>query len=127
MKKKTQEQFIAEAIAKHGDKYGYSKVVYTKTNSKVIITCKKCSNIFEQTPKQHLKSIYPCNECLLLHKSDLFSDTSETFIKKSQNIHKDEYDFPIYDYSKVEYINSQICVLIICKKNNHGPFTPLKI
>lgn len=121
MKKKTTEQFVLEAIEKHGDKYDYSKVVYTTTNSKIVVTCKVHGD-FEQTPKQHLKGTYPCNACSLLHKKTLFSDTRETFIEKAQNIHKDNNGLPLFDYSKVVYINSQINVSIICKNQNHGTF-----
>jgi hypothetical protein len=38
-RKKTTEQFIAEAKAEHGDRYDYSKVVYVKSSLKVEIIC----------------------------------------------------------------------------------------
>ncbi len=38
-KRKTTEQFIADAVAVHGDKYNYSKVEYVKNRSKVLVTC----------------------------------------------------------------------------------------
>ena len=41
--------------------------------------------------------------------------TTEEFIKKAQKVHGD-----MYDYSKVEYVNSTTKVCIICKK--HGEF-----
>ncbi len=41
--------------------------------------------------------------------------TREQFIKEAQKIHGDKYD-----YSKVEYINTDIKVIIICKE--HGDF-----
>ena len=43
-KQKTTEQFIAEAIVKHGDKYDYSNVVYTNKNNKIILCI--LNNIF---------------------------------------------------------------------------------
>ena len=51
-RKKTTEQFIAEARAVHGDKYDYSKVVYKSNNDKVCIIYK--GREFWQTPKNHL-------------------------------------------------------------------------
>lgn len=39
----------------------------------------------------------------------------KTFIDKAKNIHEDKYD-----YSKVEYVNAHVPVVIICKK--HGEF-----
>lgn len=41
MKRKTKEQFIADAIAVHGDKYDYSKVDYQGNKVKVCIICPK--------------------------------------------------------------------------------------
>ena len=41
--------------------------------------------------------------------------TTEEFIKKAREVHGDRYD-----YSKVEYVNNQTKVCIICKK--HGEF-----
>ena len=41
--------------------------------------------------------------------------TTEEFIKKAQKVHGD-----MYDYSKVEYVNSKTKVCIICKQ--HGEF-----
>lgn len=38
-RKKTREEFIAEAKQVHGDKYDYSKVVYIDANTKVSIIC----------------------------------------------------------------------------------------
>ena len=52
-KRKTTEQFVAEAKAIHGDKYDYSKVEYINTNSNVCIICPE-HGIFWQTPNNHL-------------------------------------------------------------------------
>ena len=41
--------------------------------------------------------------------------TTEEFISKAKAVHGDRYD-----YSKVEYVNNQTKVCIICKK--HGEF-----
>lgn len=51
--KKTTEQFIKEATAKHGDLYDYSKVEYKNKITKIPIICKK-HGIFWQTPSHHL-------------------------------------------------------------------------
>ena len=47
------QEFIAKAVLKHGDKYDYSKTVYTKAHDKVIITCKTHGD-FEQVAYYHL-------------------------------------------------------------------------
>ena len=56
---------------------------------------------------------YNCQKCA----NNLKSNT-ETFIEKSKQINGDRYD-----YSKVNYINADIHVIIICKE--HGEFTQI--
>jgi very-short-patch-repair endonuclease/predicted DNA-binding protein len=106
---KTQEQFVKEAIEKHGDKYDYSKVEYKTTNTKVIIICKIHGN-FEQTPCSHLQG-QGCLKCC-----NRYSPTTEEFIVNAVKIHGD-----LYDYSKVNYTKNKSKIIIICKK--HGEFT----
>lgn len=62
MKRLTQEEFIARAIATHGDKYDYSNTVYVNCRTVVSIMCKKCRNTFTQYPLMHLKGC-GCNDC----------------------------------------------------------------
>lgn len=58
---KTTEQFIADAVAVHGDQYDYSKVKYLSAKTKVTITCPEHGE-FEQTPTNHLRS-QGCPKC----------------------------------------------------------------
>lgn len=51
----TKDQFVERARVLHGDKYDYSKVVYTKSKSDVIIICPKHGE-FEQRPNYHLSN-----------------------------------------------------------------------
>lgn len=105
--------FIDKAINKHGDKYDYSKVKYINSKSKVTIIC-KIHGEFEQKPSGHLYG-YGCIKCGLDFLSNKFKDTLDEFIEKAKNAHGE-----IYDYSLVEYINSQTKIKIICKI--HGIF-----
>lgn len=107
-KQKTTEQFIKESITKHGDKYDYSKVVYTKKDNKVIIICKRHGD-FEQCANSHLLG-YGCQKCGGNYRYD-----TNGFIDKSKLIHGDTYD-----YSLTNYKNNQTKVIIICK--THGGF-----
>ncbi len=52
--KKTTEEFVAESIAVHGDKYDYSLVEYINDRTKVKIKCKQCGYIFQQTAGSNL-------------------------------------------------------------------------
>ena len=74
----------------------------------VLIKCIK-PGIFEMTPNNHLKG-QKCPICSGRNKV-----TNELFIEKAIKIHGDKYD-----YSLIEYINSQTNIKIICKE--HGEF-----
>jgi very-short-patch-repair endonuclease len=110
--RKTNEQFIIDAIKIHGDIYDYSKVEYIKAIEKVIIICKEHGE-FEQTPNNHLRGA-GCKICSGCYKSN-----NDEFAEKSKIIHGD-----IYDYSKVEYIKANEKVIIICKKHGDFELTP---
>lgn len=53
--KRTTEDFIHEAVKKHGNKYDYSKVEYKNRNKKVEIKCLKHNFMFKQIPYAHLQ------------------------------------------------------------------------
>ena len=103
------EKFIEKSIVKHGDKYDYSKVEYTKNNEKVKIICKEHGE-FEQQAAAHLKG-QGCPSCYTGNKK---SNTKE-FIEKSTLLHNG-----LYDYSLVEYKTKREKVKIICL--DHGVF-----
>ena len=107
-KKSNTEEFIQTSKEIHGDKYDYSKVVYDKSNIKVIIICKKHGE-FKQRPGNHLNG-QGCKKC-----GQVYSPTTNEFIENAINIHGDKYD-----YSKVKYNKAIEKVIIICKE--HGEF-----
>ncbi len=100
--------FIEKAKTIHGDKYDYSLVEYINSHTKIKIRCNN-NHIFDQTPGSHLNG-NGCHVCSRTSKMN-----TESFIKKSKEIHND-----IYDYSLVNYKNNTEKVKIICKK--HGVF-----
>ncbi len=102
------ESFIIQARKIHGDTYDYSKVVYKSSLEKVCIICSEHGE-FWQTPNNHLRG-RGCAKC-----KGLYRYTKDDFIKKSNEVHHG-----VYDYSKVEYKNTQAKVCIICPK--HGEF-----
>ncbi len=105
-------EFIKKAIDKHGDKYGYSKVDYINNRTKVIIIC-KIHGEFEQIPYNHTSGS-KCPKCNV-DELRVKNNVPNSFIKKAIDKHGDKYD-----YTKVNYINSQTKVIIICKI--HGEF-----
>ena len=112
-KKKTLNEFITEANKIHGNKYDYSKVEYIDNKTKVCIICPEHGE-FWQTPSGHLSG-KGCKLCGFEKMKNLQRFTREKFIEKAINKYGDKYD-----YSKVEYVNSQTPIMITCKI--HGDF-----
>lgn len=107
-RKLTTEEFVQKAKEIHGDKYDYSKVDYKSTKEKVCIICKEDGHgEFYQRSSNHLKG-NGCPKCIKNIKL-----TTESFVKKSREVHGDKYD-----YSKVDYRNNSTKVCIICNIHN---------
>lgn len=106
-RKLTQEEFINRADEIHNGKYIYDKTIYTSAQSKVIITCPVHGD-FEQKACIHLRGC-GCPECAGC------ATGLDKFIEKARKVHGNKYD-----YSKVEYINANTKVTIICPE--HGEF-----
>ena len=117
MKKKTREEFIAEAREVHGDKYDYSKVEYVSNDTKVCIICPEHGE-FWQVPFSHLLGIGcpKCGSSKIWEKRGRI--TTEEFVNRSKELHGDKYD-----YSKVEYKTMKTKVCIVCPE--HGEFWQL--
>lgn len=109
----TTEGFKERASKVHNFCYNYKDTVYLGSKNKVTISCPLHGN-FEQKAENHLAG-RGCKKCGAKKIKGLPPETKEIFIDKARKTHKD-----IYDYSKVEYKNSQTKVIIICKI--HGEF-----
>jgi len=109
----TSTGFIDRARVIHGDKYEYSKVLYTNNTTKVCIVCKEHGE-FWQAPSDHLTK-RGCRECSRISSANLRRSSRISFIAKAIKKHGDNYD-----YSKVIYVDSKKKVCIIC--NKHGDF-----
>ena len=105
------EHFMAKAYKVHGDKYNYDKVHYVNERTKVTITCREHGD-FEQAPKNHYAGS-GCHECGGYVANNVGG--IEHFTKRSIEVHGDKYD-----YSKVDYVNSDTKVTITCRE--HGDF-----
>lgn len=102
-------EFIRRANIVHKNKYVYSKVNYIKNSTKVCIICPEHGE-FWQRPCNHVLRKQGCPSCSGNKKM-----TRDEFIEKGNKIHN--YNF---NYSKVEYLNNQKKVCIICPE--HGEF-----
>lgn len=114
MRKKTTKEFIEESKIIHGNKYDYSKVNYMNRNKEVVIICPKHGE-FSQKPSLHITQKCGCPKCSYENRQKKFKKSLDVFIDESNKIHNRKYD-----YSKSEYINSHVKLIIICPK--HGEF-----
>lgn len=113
-KKFTREEVIDRFNRVHGlGKYDYSLVNYIDNTKDITIIC-KIHGPFQQKADRHFRG-GNCIKCSYLNRNKNTKLSTEIFIKRSMEIHGD-----LYDYSKVEYKNSQTKVIIICKI--HGSF-----
>lgn len=102
------DEILKQFKNKHGDKYDYSKVKYINGKKPVEIICKKHGSFF-QSPYEH-KNGQGCPKCIKNRRLN-----RELFIEISNDVH----DF-IYNYDKVDFVNSKEKVIVTCK--NHGDF-----
>lgn len=103
-----QDEFLKRCIAKHGDRYGYSKVVYSGLTKKIVITCSKHGD-FNQHANNHARG-QGCPKC----RKNRRIDTKE-FIRRARGVHGERYS-----YRGLNYINTKTKVLITCFE--HGSF-----
>ena len=108
-KRLTTEEFIHRAKLAHGDKYDYSKSVYSDAKTKLIIICRE-HGPFKQRPDAHL--VGGCRLCGCESRKIKLRD----LIGKFNEIHACKYD-----YSLVEGEVSSESIKIICRE--HGVFT----
>lgn len=114
----TTEEFIEKAIRIHGDKYDYSLVEYENSSKRVRIKCNTCGNAFDQVPATHLSGhgCPVCAQATVVHKlREKSGMTTDKYIARAREVHGDKYD-----YSKVNYVNANTKVEIVCPV--HGSF-----
>lgn len=114
-RKITTEEFIKRAVAKHGDKYNYSKSIYVNNSTNLEIYCKVCDNTFFQTPSNHNRKSR-CGGCPYCSGK---IKTTESLIKQAKKIHGDKYD-----YSKIVYVGVHDKIIVGCKDHGWFKVTP---
>lgn len=112
-KRSTLKEFIEKSSIVHKNKYNYRDFKYDGWNIKSNIICPIHGN-FLQTPNNHLKR-RGCPKCKFNKLHILFSKTNDSFIKNSNKIHNNKYE-----YSKFIYTNCKEKGIIICPI--HGEF-----
>ena len=113
-RKRTITEIIARARQIHGDRYDYSKAVYRGLHTKMCIICPEHGE-FWQVQDNHISRKSGCPVCAQRIRADKQRKTQEAFIAEATAVHKGKYD-----YSKVEYHQTEEKVCIICP--THGEF-----
>lgn len=102
--------FIRKAQAIHNNKpYTYENTIYKDAYTKVEVTC-SIHGSFYADPDRFFKMLTPCSGC----RKDTLPNNN-TIIEESKKIYGDN----TFDYSKVNYINKETKITLICKKHNH--------
>lgn len=109
-KKLTQEEFIRRAKEACGNKFDFTNSVYRGADKPVTARCPVHGDITRRAD-----AFLEGRDCRLCADNKQRYSRDE-FIAKAKEIHGDKYD-----YSKIEYINNDTAVTIICPI--HGRFT----
>ena len=112
--KVTTESWIARAQEKHNQTYTYDNSTYTDSTTKITITCRLHGD-FSMMPGNHVNGS-GCVLCGRLSAAAIKRHTPEWFTDEATKIHK----APIYDYSRVTYVDVDTLVEILCPV--HGSF-----
>jgi hypothetical protein len=106
--------FLVKARGVHGDRYGYDEASYQGMAKRVRIRCNE-HGWFEQAAIDHTNKGRGCRLCGLEYTASQKRITKEEFIRRSNEVHGNKYD-----YSQAEYVNTSKNVVIVCLE--HGPF-----
>jgi len=111
--KRTTEDFIREAEAKHGKKYSYGKTDYKGVTKHVIITCPVHGD-FKQLPSSHLAG-FGCARCGRDKAANNTSMGRDGFIERANKVHNNKYDYSKLIFKSVAHKGTIICPI-------HGEF-----
>ena len=118
------DKFVERLIARHGNFYDYSRVIYAGAQTNVTIGCPEHGD-FQRTPSSLLSksASYPCHKCHLAKRGSPLKGTRNPKIKNARRKILEEFECAHggrYDYSKVDYRGVKHKVVIGCEK--HGDF-----
>lgn len=125
MKKLTNDDIIARLNKLYNYKYDLSKVDYTGQNGKLTLICPlhgEWSKMAQKIFAYGNSKVSGCPHCnyknAVKNRSYNKLKTTEQFVEQAKRVHGN-----IYDYSLINYINTDTKVRIICP--SHGPFDQL--
>ena len=117
----TQEEIIEKIRSIFGERYSYEKVEYKAMKVPITLICheKDVNGVehgeFIMRPDNIFSGKQGCPKCYDDRRSRLQRKPVEKFIEDAKKVHGE-----LYEYHKVEYINTKTDVCIVCKI--HGDF-----
>lgn len=111
-KRITHEVFLERAFNIHSDSFTYL-TKYVEAKKYIKIQCNLCSNIFNQTPSNHIHNKRGCPKCSTKNGALKQSKTNERFLRQCKKLHGNKF---IY---LSDYINSRSMIKIKCLKCNN--------
>ena len=103
----SQGEMIQSFVKRHGEKYDYSKVQYTHSKRKIIVTCRVHGD-FEIIPNAHQQG-QGCRKCGRDSFKEKVSYKFSDFVEKATRVHGGKYD-----YSKSEFRGWGEDIAIVC-------------
>ena len=117
-RKYTKEEFLQLAKDAHPNNLDdYSSIEYVNISTKINIKC-NIHGFYPSRPADYLQG-HRCSRCGKDKLSLQFRLSKEEFIKRSNEKHNN-----FYDYKNVEYINTDVKVIIECLKHGNFSQTP---
>jgi len=116
----SQEKIIERIKKVHNNKYNLSKIEYKGINNKIELVCYKHGKFWIK-PNDLINNKQGCSKCGNEFRGNKQRKPLSQFIKEAIKIYGNEYD-----YSKVNYINCDTIIIIICKKHGEFKSSPYK-
>lgn len=113
----TPKRFVSKAKQIWGDRWDYTKTVYTQAHVPVTITCPLHGD-FKQDPYNHLHGHIGCRKCDVRQSPNY---QFARFLERAGQVHKGKYD-----YSRAEYVDYKTPITIICPEHGEFMVTPTR-
>lgn len=113
-RRRTKEEFIKESIEKYGEgRFGYDKVEYVNSYTKVKVFCTVCNEYVDVLPSHFLKrSIEGCPKCGNRKAGEKLRTPQDVWIDRAKEKWGD-----VCDYKDTVYLGSNTKVRIFCKEH----------
>lgn len=118
---RTTEDFIKKSVDRFGvGRFDYNLTKYISYKSFVTIKCVKCFTMINVLTTNHYRSKYGCYRCAIEGQKLSMRKSTKQFIEEAIAI----YGTQKFDFSRTEYINSNMKIIIGCKCGNWFEQTP---